>query len=82
MYKHLVRTAPPEARLKMLRELSRVILNVENTERTIKRRLRLGAPKRSFIGRRMAAARARRLKRQSRVKSKESPSNIFSRLSI
>jgi hypothetical protein len=83
VYKSLVRSAPPNMRLKMLRELSRVIHNVENTERVIRRRIRLGVPKRSVIGRRMAAARARRLHRQRRPGTrKPSPSNLFSRLSI
>jgi hypothetical protein len=82
IYQSIVRSAPPETRLKMLRELSRVIGNQNNTERIIRRRILMGPPRRSVIGRKMAKIRVKVQKRKLSRKGQVSPSNIFSRLRI
>lgn len=87
-YKILVKSAPPTARLKMLEELKKVILNIENTNRLVRRRLALGAPRASSYGRKLQKIRARIARKKlqrlqsTRTKTKTNVSNIFRGLSI
>ena len=80
IYKKIIRSAPVSARLKMLRELSRVIANQENTERLIRKRIAYGVPKKTVIGRKFAKIRAKKKLRQA--KTQTDISKIFSRLDI
>jgi hypothetical protein len=85
-YKIMVKSAPLASRLKMMEELKKVILNIENTNRVIRRRLALGAPRASSYGRKIQKVRARiarkKLQRLQSPRTKTNVSNIFRGLSI
>lgn len=82
-YKILAKSAPPASRLRMMEELKKVILNIENTNRVVRRRLALGAPRTSSYGRKIQKVRAQLArKRLEKLKPKNNVSNIFRGLSI
>ena len=81
-YKSLVKSAPPSSRLRMMKELDKVIVYINNTNRTIRRRLALGAPRASSYGRKIQKVRAKIAHKKKHPRTKTNVSNIFKGLSI
>lgn len=83
-YKYMFLRSSNKAKLAMLKELRRVILESPETTRMVRRRLMLGPPKSHSLGRRIQVARARSMRRRLRKIKTAQPniSNIFKRLNI